>query len=259
MLVAMAAGLAAQGTAQARRFDAVSIRPADPNVRVVGRVLDPTRLSYPAVTLQTLILDAYGVEGWQLSGGPDWIRKDRFALTAESAEPADSAAMMLMLRQALADRFGLRLEQTTKAGEVFRLAVAPGGVKLSDKPVGKVPGLPTLGHVAIATADGAPLPIIAYTLRTHRYGDDGRETTTTANALLGQLATAADLAQAASTILKAPVTDATGLRGKYYFEFIFDDGALTGALRTQLGLTLVKTHGAYSIYRVVAAAEPQAN
>ncbi|MGH9416040.1 MAG: TIGR03435 family protein [Terriglobales bacterium] len=251
------AGGAPSEPGQARTFDAVSIRPAEPNLRVFGRILDPARLIYPAVTLQKLISDAYSLQPWQLGAGPGWVTQDRFAIEAESTAPADAAAMMLMLRQALADKFGLRLGQATRPGDVYRLEVASGGVKLSTKPLEKVPGMPTLGK--LPTADGATLPIINYTLRTNKYGNDGRNTTTVDKILLGQQATVTDLARGLSNFLRAPVADATGITGKYNFSLKFGDGALPSALKEQLGLNLVKTHGSYAVYTIVAAHRPLGN
>lgn len=74
----------------------------------------------------------------------------------------------------------------------------------------------------------------------------------------------ADLAQQLSDAMKAPVTDATGIAGKFDFDLQTGDplnpdaavSTLPAALRSQLGLELVKGRGAYTVFRILGAALP---
>jgi uncharacterized protein (TIGR03435 family) len=80
-------------------------------------------------TLNALILMAYGLQDFQLSGGPSWAAADRFDIQAKPPETASREQMMLMLRTLLAERFELRLHRETKELAEYVLTAAKNGPK----------------------------------------------------------------------------------------------------------------------------------
>ena len=80
-----------------------------------------------------LIMEAYEVKAFQISGGPSWVGTARWDLEAK-AEGVQGrlplAQEHLMLRALLEDRFQLRVLSETKEMPVFALVVATGGSKL---------------------------------------------------------------------------------------------------------------------------------
>ncbi|MGH9239545.1 MAG: TIGR03435 family protein [Vicinamibacterales bacterium] len=81
-------------------------------------------------TLRTLITFAYGLQGFQLIGGPDWIGTERFDIVAKAATDIPPtpfggvAPESLMLRALLEDRFRLAMHRETREMPIYALVVA---------------------------------------------------------------------------------------------------------------------------------------
>src|SRR5688572_6639805 len=75
--------------------------------------------------------NAYGVEGYRLVGGPEWIRSDRYDIEAKTEGNPSRAEMMLMLQALLTERFQLRLHREAREMPAYVLTVARGGAKLT--------------------------------------------------------------------------------------------------------------------------------
>lgn len=67
---------------------------------------DPAGVHAAALSLASLIGYAYGIEPYQILGGEKWMQTERFDVDATTEGPATTAEEMIMLRQALASRFG---------------------------------------------------------------------------------------------------------------------------------------------------------
>jgi uncharacterized protein (TIGR03435 family) len=127
-------GALAQSPVARKEFDVVSVKSSAPDdhnsfmfqpqpggVRIVG------------VPLRMLMMQAYDVKVFQIAGGPDWIRSDRWDILAkaEGLEGRASLAQMRPMLQALMrDRFQLKVHSETKEMPVYALAVEKGGSKL---------------------------------------------------------------------------------------------------------------------------------
>lgn len=132
------AAAAASGIAQSQelptRYDVVSIKPsAVTNGNFAVRNLPGGSLSCMAVTPKMLIMEAYGVKAFQVSGGPSWVGTARWDLEAKvegvkGRLPRDR--WDAMVRALLEDRFQLNMHGETKEMPVFVLVVAKGGSKL---------------------------------------------------------------------------------------------------------------------------------
>ena len=81
----------------------------------------PNRFVATNVTPGQLIEQAYNIQPRELIGGPDWLRVDRFDVTATSGAEVVQDQMRLMLRSLLADRFQLEMERETRTGTIYRL------------------------------------------------------------------------------------------------------------------------------------------
>ena len=64
--------------------------------------------------LTLLIQRAYGVQAFQVVGGPAWINTDGYDIEAKAERNTDRNQMWLMLQTLLADRFKLRLRRETR-------------------------------------------------------------------------------------------------------------------------------------------------
>jgi uncharacterized protein (TIGR03435 family) len=95
------------------------------------------RFSATNVTLRELIRFAYDMQDVRLLGGPDWIRSERFDITAKAEQPFPAwgpagppMPLLLMMRTLLADRFAVVVHQETRELPVYALVVARDDRKL---------------------------------------------------------------------------------------------------------------------------------
>jgi len=124
LLLALSFEAAAQRTPLA--FDVASVKANDSGERASSTLSPPGgRFSAKNASLKLLIRMAYRLSDYQVSGGPDWIRFDRFdvlskvrresfaefdfALPATIMPSPDSTVSIF---EAIQDQLGLRLEQT---------------------------------------------------------------------------------------------------------------------------------------------------
>ncbi|HTZ75650.1 MAG TPA: TIGR03435 family protein [Candidatus Aquilonibacter sp.] len=119
-------------------FEVASIKPAGYHP---GYDIDQRGGLYNAVgvTARYLIKYAYNITDDQLSGGPDWINSDKYAINAkipdsiaaEWQKKYNDEEMRVMVRSLLAGRFALEVSHQTRELPVFALVVAKGGAKIS--------------------------------------------------------------------------------------------------------------------------------
>jgi bla regulator protein BlaR1 len=112
-------------TATLPSFQTISIKPNSPGSLAVSDLNGPNG-QYVAdnVTLRRLIRDAYEVESFQVSGGPDWLDADRFSIAAYAPGHPTKEQMQLMRRKLLADRFRLSMHTATQELSIYRLVIA---------------------------------------------------------------------------------------------------------------------------------------
>jgi len=145
-LVSVSAGRAqTQTTAKARpSFEVASIkfRPFTPGPLRVSPGVDAAGIQYRNVTLIDCIRNAYGVQRYQIFGGSDWLRSDRYDILAKASSPFPKTQLMLMLQVLLEDRFRLKTHSETRELPIYALRVGQNGLQL--KP-GKVDGETQIG------------------------------------------------------------------------------------------------------------------
>ena len=191
----MAGSVFGQQPATPLTFEVASLKPSAPDAPgMFIRPLPGGGLRIAGASLKNLISLAYGVRGFQISGGPEWVDTQRFdiearAETSDAAAPTDPAKMSEeqrkiteRLRNLLADRFQLTLHRETKEQPVYALVVAKGGPKFQEST--EASGLIRMGRGTL-TGRATRLGMLALNL---------------------------------SNELGRRVIDKTGLTGKYSFE-----------------------------------------
>lgn len=194
-LAAIAICCAALGQTPAPAFEVSSIKAApDPRnaLEVVGNRFHMVNELY------RIILLAYGIQPYQLSGGPAWVMSDRFEIQAKAAKPSTEDEMKIMARTLLAGRFNLRVHRETKAISAYVLTVDKKGPKFT-------------------AAKDTPPQCGSYGCAAMRRGKmNVRGSTMERTALLLTLN------------MDRPVLDKTNLTGRYDFDLTYDQSSVTG-------------------------------
>jgi uncharacterized protein (TIGR03435 family) len=225
-----------QGRAASPAFDVASIRPSNEQAGSYLRFLPGGRFSGMS-WIKQIIEIAYGVDDYQVTGGPEWLKNDRYYIEAKTEKTdATKEEMTVMLQSLLADRFKLRVRQEMREFPVYDLMVNKGGPKL--KPLAK-----------------------------------GEDHCTGDNSVRCGLTSPAQLARFLTEIVGRPVMDKTGIEGRYDVLVDFDTYAYMGGtppagydkpslesvLEEQLGLRLVAGKKSLPVYVVQSVERPTEN
>ena len=257
LLTIVASGVASSQTATTDelRFEVASVKPAR---SVSGRFTmnggpgtsDPVRITYTNIMLRRILLSAYEVKNYQISG-PGWLDTLRFDITAKVPDGTTKDQFQLMLQNLLITRFKMTVHRESKELPIYALLGAKNGPKIrATAEDGASSGKPSEDQLAMIQSaegkDGFPaLSLRAPGLVIETKGGRARVTakevpmTKLADLLSGQLGRA--------------VVDMTGLAGNYSFVVYFTpegpnsaDGSepsIFGALQKQLGLRLEARKG----------------
>jgi uncharacterized protein (TIGR03435 family) len=180
--------------------------------------ITPDSVTMRAASLKSAIAWAYGVKDFQVNG-PDWLDTQRFDIVAKAAGQSTEDQLRVMAETLLADRFKVALHRQTKEMQAYVLVIGKGGSKLIEsKTEGDSDVQPDQARMQIAFLR-TPLSALTDML----YG-----------------------------VLRTPVVDETGLKGKYdvninmmkYVSMGSDGGSIDPvglimtALQEELGLKL---------------------
>src|SRR4051812_689501 len=100
-------------------FEAASVRPAQTDARARSSMRggpgtsDPGQITYTNVMLMSVLLRAYDVKTYQVTG-PDWLSSRRYDITAKIPPGATKEQFNRMLQGLLVDRFHLALHHETR-------------------------------------------------------------------------------------------------------------------------------------------------
>jgi bla regulator protein BlaR1 len=253
ILAVALAGALAQSPVAPKVFDVVSVKPSAPDEHnsFMFQNLPGGSVRLAGVPLRMLMMQAYDVKVFQISGGPDWIRTERWDILAK-AEGVEGrlprAQENPMLEALMRDRFQLRVHKENKEMPVYALLIDKGGSKLA------------------ANTDSK---------QQFRFGDGSLEV---------KKGGAAALATWLSRQLGRVVIDKTGLAGEYDYklEWTPDPGeggaesiglppeaprphvdtsgpSIFTAVQEQLGLRLVSQKGPVEIIVIDSVERPSAN
>jgi len=207
--------------AQTAEFEVASIKPmAPPGAGMPLRfgsfggpgTNDPGRFTCTGCSIMMLITFAYDVQRYQVSG-PETINTEVFEIAAKIPAGANRAEFRHMLQNLLADRFKLKLHRESKETQIYKLVVAKNGPKLKESsaaPESIQEPLPP-GQVK-RDAEGYPVLPAGRSVMAMAPGRARVQ---------GARETMAQLANRLSLFLSRPVTDATGLSGKYDYVLSF--------------------------------------
>jgi uncharacterized protein (TIGR03435 family) len=140
----------AQTTAPTPSFEVATIKPAAPpatsmgpggGMRIAVRMgarggpgtADPGQIMYTGMSMKSLLVAAYGVKTYQVSG-PSWMDTERFDIVAKVPPGASKDDVKLMLQNLLAERFKLTLHREKKDLPMYALVVAKNGPKMKESP-----------------------------------------------------------------------------------------------------------------------------
>jgi uncharacterized protein (TIGR03435 family) len=231
-------------------FEVASIRPTAPGAQ--GRGVEYAaggRFTASGMSLSSLIQEAYGIRGFQISGGPDWVTSGQYSIAAKSESDANKDQIRAMLQRLLADRFQLALRRESKEVNVYTLVVGKGGPKLKDVKLDE-----------------------ANTNRGVRFRGLGRIAGVMAS--MPQLAVLlSDFRMNGVSILDRPVLDRTGLTGVYDFtlEWSAEEqssdrtavnpsaSSIFTAVQEQLGLKLEAQKAPVEFFIIDQVAKPTEN
>lgn len=82
------------------------------------------RLTITNNPLRNIIRNAWGLQGFQIVGGPDWINTERWDIVAKVEAGAERQNVMPMVQNLLADRFKLKVHKETRELPIFALTFA---------------------------------------------------------------------------------------------------------------------------------------
>jgi len=258
----VAAVLAAHG--QELSFDVVSVK-VNTSGGAISRMAAPAgtgRFEATNVPVRMLILNAYGIPAFQLTGGPSWIESVRVDVVARAATSVTRDEISQMVRGLLADRFNLVVHREQREMPVYSLVVAR-----DDRRLGPRLNAATTNCAAVtATGGAAPQLPSGQLLCTTRMSP--------ASINAGGM-TMARLAQTLSGIVGRVVTDETTLPGTYDLQLTFtpeqplppgaaqsadpDAPSIFAALQEQLGLKLNTTRGMVDVLVIDRVDPPKEN
>lgn len=118
-------------------FDVRSIKPANPGTPGMSVQTSPGRFLARGATVAFLIQYAYGVQPFEVFGGPDWIGSERYEIEGRFDGDDTAARTTALVREMLADRFKFRFHHETRQLQVYTLSVAKNGPKLNLPTAGK--------------------------------------------------------------------------------------------------------------------------
>jgi uncharacterized protein (TIGR03435 family) len=239
--VAIAALTLAQtpGSEKRAEFEVASIKPTATEGSFTIDFPPGGRFSTRNVTVHNLLRNAYGLEDYQISGGPGWINSAGFDIEAKAAAGAGDLPreqVLQMIQALLTDRFHLAVHRETRQLPIYALVVGKTGSKLQ-------------------AADSSATP--AGTLKMGQLITQKMSMTTLANLLTFDL--------------ERPVRDETGLQGDFAFTLEWTRGlgesdagapsrpSLFTAVQEQLGLKLESAKGPVEVLVIDRVEKPSEN
>jgi uncharacterized protein (TIGR03435 family) len=254
-------------------FDVAAIKPSKSSDPVSILPFLSGRFSATNASVQDLLAAAYspgvvGLPQYEILGGPDWTRSQRYDIEAKvDAEEQHTTfdQFQARLRALLADRFKVVVHQETRERQILALVIAKSGSKLLESTSNScvVPDI----SVPPPTPGQGTRPACG-TLYARR---DGR--------MQGAGVEVGKIAQVLSGILNTPVTNSTGLNGRYdvQLEWTPDEDlipnngpvpqpppegvgpSLFTALQERLGLKLESKRSAVQVIVIDHVEEPTEN
>lgn len=218
-------------------FEVASIKPSNPNGSGLLGIYTYSggRIHCGFCTAQMLLMFAFDVQSFQITGGPAWFQSEMFDLDATVPDTSQSRRLVVdsakaplteeqrqMLQSLLAERFGLKFHMIEKAGSVYILTKGGGPLQLH------------------STKDPSEPPWVGGNLGGMINGDG----------IAGMNISMPLLCIRLSRYLQRPIMDRTGLAGSFDFQYKYSNPSqnddLVPSIITSLheiGLTLRSGRG----------------
>jgi uncharacterized protein (TIGR03435 family) len=264
-------------SAAAPRFDVASIKPAAPApLRHVVRPL-PGGLHVENASIRLLMQNAYGLQPFQIAGGPAWIESASYDIEAKAEGSVNQRQVFLMLQSLLEDRFHLKVHSETKELPAYVLTAAKSGLKLPPPKegdcVGPNPdGLTSYSAGTRMAPSGAGSPPVA------RCGSVSVVLLPSGARMQGGKIPMPEFIRVLSMALGSPVIDKTGFTQLFGVRLDFQSDEITAALppppappdnpsnpsilialQEQLGLRLESTKGPAEVLVIDHVERPTEN
>jgi uncharacterized protein (TIGR03435 family) len=226
-------------------FEVASIKPTAGR-EVNGSYTYPGgKVTFRGCTLEYLIQLAFNLQQFQMSGGPGWMKTDRFDIDAKppessasskSAPPYEKAPMneeqRQMLQTLLVERFQLHYRRETREGPIYLLVKGNKPITMTEaKDKNAYPWARVIQTGMVGTNENMP-----------------------------------DLAWRLAREIGKPVIDRTGITGSYDFQASYTPGdgpddyvAVAIATVRELGLKLETSKGPVETIVIESAERPSAN
>ena len=209
-------------------FEVATIKPSPPPEPGQGYTVgckggpgqtDPEMFRCQNMSPMNFISRAFGMSSYLVTG-PDWLRADKFDVTAKVPAGTTKEQFAIMLQNMLIDRFKLATHHESKEIARYDLVVAKNGLKLKESVDAPAPkDDPTPYRMTLGT-DGYPKLAP---------GRPGMAIMNDRARLFYPKWTMEQLAGQLSGQLGKPVTDATGLKGKYDIALYWFAGSVRAA------------------------------
>lgn len=253
-----------------------------PPLQLRGSVMANGRFSDPNTNVKSLLLRAYDIKDYQLSGGPSWIETEYFDIEATAGHDATVPELRLMLQSLLAERFGLRSHTETRQAPAYTLSVAradgrlgEGLIPSSAECVKQVEDRANGGGAPPKRPAGAPTTPVCGMFVNVSSASGGTKR------LMGGVHIS-DLISTIATEVSAPVVDRTGLTGLFDITLSFTSARrvpvtlstadpngtaatppveppIDAAIQQQLGLKVVKSVDPLPVVVIDSVRRPDAN
>jgi uncharacterized protein (TIGR03435 family) len=240
------------------------------------------RFTVTQMPVSSLITMAYGIQRFQLVGGPGWMTTDRFDINAIAEDvpvqppvPGTPNRMQLLLRSLLKERFALVSHNETRELPLSYLVVARDDRKLGERL--RPSAVDCRALMAGRGREGGPPPAPPAPPKPGEIPPCGM--TAGLGRVMGGSVPMSMLASMLSNLLNRPVYDRTDLTGNFEIQLEYtpdqmpqipqgatlppgftlpspDGPSLNTALQEQLGLKLEATRGPVEVLVIDAVEQP---
>jgi uncharacterized protein (TIGR03435 family) len=244
-IAGLAFGQAAAPASTPLSFEVASIKPAPPidmaaiasgKLPHIGMSVDNDRVDIGGLPLVTLICMAYKVKPHEVAGNPSWmnagVTDDRFNILAKMPEGATKEQVPEMLQALLAERFKLAIHREKREATEYVLMVGKGGPKLKEAapapPTPVAEGAAASSRAASGTGPAGAKPVTSSMRMTMTPNGNGTIRMEFDNSM-----TMGTFAATLNAFVGGPVTDMTGLKGKYEVSLELSRDAIQTFARNQ--------------------------
>ncbi|HVW10134.1 MAG TPA: TIGR03435 family protein [Bryobacteraceae bacterium] len=211
-----------------KQFDVASVKPSDPQRSRTNMRIEPGRLTLERYSVRYLFNVAFPAQRFE--NLPDWAETEAFDIVATSppgVAALNRANVSAPMQALLRDRFGLKYHIGQRPGPAYRIDAAKPKMKTADP-----------GRRASCSRDTAPSGAQGFLTRY-----------TCQNITMAEFA--AWFSNRAIGLKSGPISDDTGLSGRWDFTLIYDPGDSFGAPSPTLAGAASDPSGGYTIFEAM--------